>query len=201
MDDPARTAQYLLYRQNELSRIKSELSALAPGEYILELGCGHGHFLTGLAGKFTVDGKKFNYAGVDKNPDRIERANRKSGLTQLPITWFNASIEDVLELWPKPCTISQIFVLFPDPWPKAKHHKNRFVNPTLLQTLAKISKKGALFHFRTDHDGYFDAANEMIAAQSAWKPDTSQSWPADLPATVFEGHHPRYQSLIATLGG
>ncbi|MBT3991202.1 MAG: tRNA (guanosine(46)-N7)-methyltransferase TrmB [Rhodospirillaceae bacterium] len=49
-----------------------------------------------------------------------------------------------------PASISKVFVLFSDPWPKTRHHRRRFINPENLDALARIMKEGAEFRFATD---------------------------------------------------
>ena len=46
------------------------------------------------------------------------------------------------------------FLLYPDPWPKKRHHKRRFVNPVTLTELARILKPGAEFRVATDIEDY-----------------------------------------------
>ncbi len=48
-------------------------------------------------------------------------------------------------------SVSRVFLLFPDPWPKVKHHRRRFVNPHNLDTISRILKKGGEFRFGSDH--------------------------------------------------
>ncbi|MBK8084707.1 MAG: tRNA (guanosine(46)-N7)-methyltransferase TrmB [Devosia sp.] len=46
------------------------------------------------------------------------------------------------------------YLLYPDPWPKSRHHKRRFVSPVTLGELARVLKPGALFRFATDIEDY-----------------------------------------------
>lgn len=48
----------------------------------------------------------------------------------------------------------RIFLLFPDPWPKMRHHKRRFVSPTNLARIKRILKPGGAFHIASDHCDY-----------------------------------------------
>jgi len=50
--------------------------------------------------------------------------------------------------------LDQVFVLFPDPWPKARHHKRRLIQTPLLDDLARMLKDGGEFRFASDHMGY-----------------------------------------------
>ena len=51
-------------------------------------------------------------------------------------------------------SISKIFILFPDPWPKKKHYKRRFIQSNIIQKLYKILKKNGELRVSTDHNDY-----------------------------------------------
>lgn len=51
-------------------------------------------------------------------------------------------------------SIGRLFLLFPDPWPKARHHKRRFISPRTLDQLARVMKDDAELRFATDDPGY-----------------------------------------------
>ena len=53
-------------------------------------------------------------------------------------------------------SIDAIYLLYPDPWPKTRHHKRRFVSPVTLKELARVIKPGGAFHFATDIEDYAD---------------------------------------------
>ncbi|MEZ5931443.1 MAG: tRNA (guanosine(46)-N7)-methyltransferase TrmB [Alphaproteobacteria bacterium] len=88
-------------------------------------------------------------------------------------------------------SLDRIFVLFPDPWPKARHHKRRIVNPETLADMARILKPGGELRLATDIMSY---ARPMLAAALAdghyeWLADRPSDWrerPADWPATRYE---------------
>jgi len=50
--------------------------------------------------------------------------------------------------------LDKVFILFPDPWPKVKHHKRRLIQTPLLDDLARMLKDGGEFLFASDHMGY-----------------------------------------------
>jgi len=50
--------------------------------------------------------------------------------------------------------LDRVFILFPDPWPKVKHHKRRLIQTPLLDDLARMLKDGGEFRFASDHMGY-----------------------------------------------
>lgn len=51
-------------------------------------------------------------------------------------------------------SLDRVFILFPDPWPKARHHKRRLIQTPLLDELARMLKDGGEFRFASDHMGY-----------------------------------------------
>ncbi|MFN7662716.1 MAG: tRNA (guanosine(46)-N7)-methyltransferase TrmB [Alphaproteobacteria bacterium] len=61
-----------------------------------------------------------------------------------------------------PSYFSKIFLLFPDPWPKKRHHKRRFVAPENLSLLAGVLPKGGELLFATDHPDYREWALEVF---------------------------------------
>ncbi len=97
---------------------------------------------------------------------------------------------DVLR-WLPPASISRAFVLFPDPWPKAKHQKRRLVNSSLLTALARVLKPGGQLRLGTDIADY--ARTMLMAAQRQpqlrWTAATADDWrvrPEDWPQTRYE---------------
>ncbi len=52
-----------------------------------------------------------------------------------------------------PC-LDRLFLLFPDPWPKARHAKRRFVHPSMLPLLARVLKPGAEWRVASDDPTY-----------------------------------------------
>jgi len=69
-------------------------------------------------------------------------------------------IRQVFPLFPKE-SLSRIFVLYPDPWPKARHAGRRFMNVENLKTLAALLKKGGQIDLATDMPFYMDFAVEQ----------------------------------------
>lgn len=72
-------------------------------------------------------------------------------------------------------SISRAFLLYPDPWPKKRHHRRRFVTPEHLEPLAKILKPGAIFRVATDIPDYVRQTLEEV-------PRFGFDWLAERPA-------------------
>ncbi|MDI1285666.1 MAG: tRNA (guanosine(46)-N7)-methyltransferase TrmB [Reyranella sp.] len=102
-------------------------------------------------------------------------------------------------------SLSRAFVLFPDPWPKTRHHKRRFVQRANLDVLARLMIPGAELRLATDDPSYLPwmveqacthPAFEWLAERPAdWRFRPADSRPADWPSTRYEqkmlaGHKP-----------
>ena len=97
---------------------------------------------------------------------------------------------DVLERLPD-ASLSAAWLLHPDPWPKARHAKRRFMNAGPIDLLAAKLKPGAPFRFGTDHPVYCRWAMMVMAARPAfvWEAETKDDFlirPADWPETRYE---------------
>jgi tRNA (guanine-N7-)-methyltransferase len=87
--------------------------------------------------------------------------------------------------------IGRAFVLFPDPWPKARHHKRRLIAPPFLDELARVLRAGAELRLATDDPAYLDWMLERACAHPAfsWTARAPEDWrtrPPDWPATRYE---------------
>jgi tRNA (guanine-N7-)-methyltransferase len=59
-------------------------------------------------------------------------------------------------------SISRAFLLYPDPWPKARHHRRRFVTEEHLMPLVRVLKPGAIFRVATDIEDYVRQTLEEV---------------------------------------
>ena len=76
---------------------------------------------------------------------------RAAGLTNLAI--HPGDVRDVLEVLPE-ALVQKVFLNYPDPWPKNRHHRRRFVTPGYLDALARVVAPGAEFRVATDIADY-----------------------------------------------
>jgi tRNA (guanine-N7-)-methyltransferase len=196
VDNPLRTAEYRARRDTALAELTARLHEILRGKtrVTLEIGCGHGHYLTGYA---AAHPQTF-CLGIDLLKDRIARATRKRDRAGLPnLVFLEAEATDVLATLPASTMLSEVFILFPDPWPKRRHHKNRILQPEFLTALAQKTSPSARLFFRTDYAPYFEDAHASLAAHPDWTLAASaEAWPFELK-TVFESRATTFQSLIA----
>ena len=179
-----------------VAALRAELAELPlnDSKLTLEIGCGHGHFLAAYA---PAHPEEFCIA-IDIIKGRLEKAARKTtraGTTN--VSWLRASSDHFLEAWPEgPKFSGRVLVLFPDPWPKRKHWKNRLIQPTFLHELAQIVTPGTPLCFRTDHEGYFAHAHAVVAQHPDWTLLPNEPWPFE-ERTIFEAKADSHQSWIA----
>lgn len=175
--------------------MRAELAVILPQPrpVVLELGCGHGHFLERYAREFP--GRLC--LGVDLRGDRIERARRKARRGMLANCHFvHAEARELLHALPAKVTLEEIWVLFPDPWPKKRHHKNRLLQPEFFEVLAGRAGEGTRLYFRTDFEEYFLAVEAFLPSLPTWQPAATLEWPME-HETVFQARAASYHSLVA----
>jgi tRNA (guanine-N7-)-methyltransferase len=84
-------------------------------------------------------------------------------------------------------SLDRLFLLFPDPWPKARHAKRRFVHPALLPGLARVLRGGAEWRIATDDPTYQGWVAEVLADQPFFSvPPPAATRPAGWPPTRYE---------------
>lgn len=88
-------------------------------------------------------------------------------------------------------SVDSVFILFPDPWPKARHNKRRLVSPETLSMLARIHKKGGRLLIATDHVDYSVWILEVLLDHPdyAWTAEQQADWktpPADWTETKYQ---------------
>jgi tRNA (guanine-N7-)-methyltransferase len=87
--------------------------------------------------------------------------------------------------------LGRVFVLFPDPWPKLRHHKRRFLQTEMLDHLARVMKLGAELRFASDDAPLVEYTLERLTAHPAfaWTAIRARDWQertADWPQTRYE---------------
>lgn len=108
-------------------------------------------------------------------------------------------------------SLDRVFLLYPDPWPKNKHAKRRFVCRAALDQLARIMRPGAEFRIATDHPEYARWCLRHVPIHPAfqWVISGPQNWrqrPEDSVTTRYEqkaireGRTPMYFSFLRTAG-
>ena len=112
----------------------------------------------------------------------------EGGLTNVRL--HSGDARDLMAALPDAC-LDRIFVLFPDPWPKARHNKRRLIQPEFIEEAARLMKPGAALRFATDWADYADQALALFrrSPRFIWLAERADDWrrpPGDHVTTRYE---------------
>ncbi|MEL7275732.1 MAG: tRNA (guanosine(46)-N7)-methyltransferase TrmB [Pseudomonadota bacterium] len=104
---------------------------------------------------------------------------------------------DLLDVLPE-ASLSRAFLLYPDPWPKTRHHRRRFVCKENLDPLARALKRGAVLRVATDIEDYVRHTLEAMQAHPAfeWTAESPSDWRDPWP----DWHRTRYEAKAVREG-
>lgn len=154
---------------------------------LVEIGFGNGETLVDMA----RSDPRTDYLGIDVYEPGIGRllaSIADAGLTNVRVLRGDAT--EVLSESIAPESLNTVLLLFPDPWPKKRHHKRRLVQADFVNLVASRLVPGGIFHLATDWQDY---AEHMLAVLEAEKSLVNTAGhnqfypaPAPRPATKFE---------------
>jgi tRNA (guanine-N7-)-methyltransferase len=135
-----------------------------PLPLLLEIGFGRGEFLFDLAGR--QPGRAC--LGVERSRKRVLKTARRLARTPLRnVRLLHAPAElAVAELLP-PASLCEVWINFPDPWPKKRHQRRRLLQPAFVAALASRLAAGASLHVATDHAPYAEWIDAVLGAEPA----------------------------------
>ncbi|MCG6965507.1 MAG: tRNA (guanosine(46)-N7)-methyltransferase TrmB [Chromatiaceae bacterium] len=154
----------------------------------LEIGFGNGESLAEMARRHP----EHNYIGVEVHRPgvghlllRIEQL----GLANVRVVRHDAI--EVMDQMLAPASLQGVYLWFPDPWHKKRHHKRRILQPALLDRLARLIRPGGFFHAATDWQDYAEHMLEVLSADARRftnlaGPGRYLPRPAERPQTKFE---------------
>lgn len=144
----------------------------AASEIRLEIGFGGGEHLIHRA----AERPDVGFIGVEVFLNGMAKALMAIGERGLAnIRLSNEDAVQVLDRLPTAC-LDRIVLLYPDPWPKKRHWKRRFVGPDNIDRFARVLKPGGEFHFASDIDTYVDWTLGHVRRHHAFR------WTATRPA-------------------
>ena len=156
----------------------------------LEIGCGHGHWLTNYA----MANADVMSVGIDLITKRVSKATLKKEKRNLSnLFFYKAEAVEFVSLIPDSIKIQNTFVMFPDPWPKHKHHKRRLIQHDFLTLLHSKTKSSGKIYFRTDHKPYFDWTVEIFEQSPLWS-SCSSTMPLE-HSSYFQELLPDFQTF------
>ncbi len=148
----------------------------------LEVGFGGGEHMVHMAARYPeigIIGCEPFINGVAMLLGKI----RAAGVENVSVHPGDA--RDLMDVFPE-ASVSKAFLNYPDPWPKARHHRRRFVTPEHLIPLARVLKPGAEFRVATDIPDYVrQTLEEVPPAGFDLVTEGPQAW-ADWPSTRYE---------------
>lgn len=198
----------------ELPRYRIDLAVAAPtklselfrskvGDCRLEIGFGGGEHLRHAAAAAPGTG----FIGVEPFVNGMARL--MLDLEQQPLDNLVVYDDDATRLldWLPPASLGGIDLFYPDPWPKKRHWKRRFVNAANLDRFARVLKPGGRFRFASDIDTYVNWTLLYCRAHPAfeWQAETASDWHEPYEGwlrtryeakAVREGRRPAYLSFL-----
>jgi tRNA (guanine-N7-)-methyltransferase len=127
----------------------------------VEIGFGNGDNLANLATRHP----ERDYLGIEVHRPGVGRlllAVQERQLSNVRVICHDAV--EVLCEQIAPQTLDEVLILFPDPWPKKRHHKRRLIQPPFVELVATRLRPGGALRFATDWRPYADAALEVLNA-------------------------------------
>ncbi|MDW2920449.1 tRNA (guanosine(46)-N7)-methyltransferase TrmB [Mesomycoplasma ovipneumoniae] len=131
--------------------------------WIIEVGMGKGQMITKLA--FENPSKKF--LGVEKFPSAAVKSLKYVDTYNL-INFFILICDAKNLLSMLNGKVSQLWLTFPDPWPKKKHYKRRLTYKLFLDIYKEILTKNGILKLKTDNQKFFQYSIESLE-QNGWK--------------------------------
>jgi len=163
-----------------------DLAALFPGRETapleLDLGCGDGAFLVEMAKRYP----ERNFLGVERLLGRVRRtckALAREGAANARVIRLESHYL-VRYLLP-PGSVSVFHVMFPDPWPKRRHHVKRLIQTAFLDDIQVALAPGGELRLTTDDAPYFQHMRKVFEAHPGFAQEPWTPGP-DYPQTDFE---------------
>ncbi len=141
----------------------------------VDLGAGKGRFILARAAKHP----DINFLGIERKLVRVRKIEKKAyrdGTHNIRLLRLEGQYS-VQYLFPD-ASVSTYYIFYPDPWPKAKHHKNRLMKADFVDQLHRTLQTGGKIHFSSDHLPYYDEVKELMDADTRF-----DSIPAFLPTS------------------
>ena len=153
----------------------------------IEVGCGKGQFLTRRA----AENPDCDFLGIERMLERVRLFDgkcRRGGINNAKVLRLEA-LYTFHYLLPAHHA-RKVYVFFPDPWPKKKHHSHRLFGPLFLNALWKRLEIGGRLEFATDHREYFETVKECFAGDSRFE----EVAPMDRPKEVWTEFETMFRS-------
>ena len=199
-----RTLPRLAVREEHLADPKSAF-AVRPASLWLEVGFGGGEHARTLAEANPETGliacEVFDNGICSLLSALVPEGGEESAPVPGNLRLWTEDARHLLADLPDVC-LDGLFLMFPDPWPKSRHAKRRFVHPETLANLARVLKPGAFWRIASDDPTYQEWVRDVLAAQTLFDvPEPAAERPDGWPPTRYEakafaaGRRPLYWQL------
>ena len=180
MKDVAEQYVYL----EDLDRFRGKWQEVFPGkELCLEIGCGKGGFITGMA---RLHPEKA-YIGVETQHDIAYYPAKKVKELELDNVKILCGNAAFMEEWFAPGEIRTLYLNFSDPWPKARHAKRRLTHRNFLTLYKNLMGEGGVLYFKTDNRELFDFSVEEF-----------REFGLDIQELSYDLHHSDFVNEVQT---
>ena len=125
---------------------------------VVELACGRGEFTLGLGRQYPNQ----NFIGVDIKGSRIWKGSSSATAEGIhTVAFLRTQIQQLQDLF-APGEISELWITFPDPFPRDGDEKRRLTSPKFLEMYKQLVKAGGLIHFKTDNTGLYEYTDLVL---------------------------------------
>ena len=145
----------------------------------VDLGCGDGSFLCELAQRYPDQ----NFLGIERLVGRVAKACRKASAMENVRLLSVESSYAIRYLLPER-SVETFYLLFPDPWPKRRHHRRRIVKTDFLNSIHRALADDSVFRIATDQSDYFQQIRALAENHSGFAIVDAED--VELPLTKFE---------------
>lgn len=159
----------------------------------LELACGGGEYTVGLARQFP----ERNFIGVDVKGNRLWKGAKTALGQNIANAAFLRTRIEIIEHFFAPNEVSEIWITFPDPFPRASKENRRLTSPFFHEKYRQILLPGGLVHLKHDDPAFYQFTLDTIAADPRctliYKNDDIYAGPLPYPElaiqTLYESFH------------
>ena len=195
-------------KNNEITSdaISIKIKKIDPLKYnIIDIGAGYGESTLAISKNYSSK----QVIACEKFIDGINKIAEKSFLHSLSnISIFHGNVHQLLDEYCPHNSISEIWILFPDPWPKKRHFKRRLINVNFFNKIRDFLKKDATIHIASDSKSYISdilLSIHQVKKEFKWINQNKNDWDylnMPLPQTKYfqkalkNGLNPIYLKLI-----
>lgn len=161
------------------------------GPVEIEVGIGKGRFLLAAA-EARPDVRHLGIEWANKYLRIAERRAARRGLDN--VRFVRVDAKDLVARAVPDLSVRAYYVFYPDPWPKKRHRKRRFIEPGTIDHLARTLLDDGLLHVATDHEDYWEWIEETMGGRREFERLPAFGGPAfpldpDEPLTNFEAKY------------